>query len=143
MRFSDYARGLMALAKAVYQWVGEVTEIDRARRAKVVLYAEEVAATLERAAGALAILEKRPCDEKALLSATRELGRISGYVETIVAAMAEDLDGRRRAGLKRRLERLEPFELEASLREYGAFRHARRLTAAEGFFRALADSLRT
>ena len=29
-----------------------------------------------------------------------------------------------------------------AIREFGAFRHARRLTSAEGYFRALADTLR-
>lgn len=63
----------------------------------------------------------------ALLSATRELGRISGYVETIMAALEDQLDGRKQAGVKRRLEHLKPFDLEAAILEFGAFRHARRL----------------
>ena len=75
--------------------------------------------------------------------ATAQLyGRISGSLETIMAALEVHLDGRKRAGVKRRLEHLKPFDLEAAIREYGAFRHARRLTSAEGYFRALADTLR-
>ena len=83
-----------------------------------------------------------PDDRPALLSATRELGRISGYVETIMAALEDHLDGRKQAGVKRRLEHLKPFDLEAAILEFGAFRHARRLISAEGYFRALADTLR-
>ena len=142
MRFADYAQRLNDLAETVYRWAAAVSEMDRARREKVALYAEEIAATLARAAAALAILELSPNDRPALLAATRELGRISGYVETIVAALEHHLDGRKRAGVKRRLEHLEPFELEAAVAEHGAFRQARRLTAAEGYFRALADALR-
>ena len=70
------------------------------------------------------------------------MGRIAGYVETIVATLEDHLDGRKRAGVKRRLEHLKPFDLEAAIREFGAFRHARRLASAEGYFRALADTLR-
>ena len=142
MRLADYAQRLHDLARTVYQWAAKVAELDRTRRDKVALYAEEIAATLARAASALAIHESAPNDRTALLAATRELGRISGYVETILAALEQHLDGRKRAGVKRRLEHLEPFELEAAVSEHGAFRHARRLTSAEGFFRALADALR-
>jgi len=142
MRFADYVRHLASLGQVVYQWVGQLAEIDRAGREKVALYAEEIAATLARAAYALAALELAPNDRSNLLAATRELGRISGYVETIVAALQHHLDGRKRAGVKRRLEHLEPFELEAAIAEHGAFRQARRLAAAEGYFRALADALR-
>ena len=59
-----------------------------------------------------------------------------------LAALADHLDGRKQAGVKRRLEHLKPFDLEAAIGEFGAFRHARRLASAEGFFRALADTLR-
>jgi hypothetical protein len=142
MRLADYAQRLAELAATVHRWLAVAARLDSARREKVALYAEEIAATLARASAALATLEVCPTDRVALLSATRELGRISGYVETIMAALADHLDGRKQAGVKRRLENLEPFDLEAAIREFGAFRHARRLTAAEGYFRALADTLR-
>jgi hypothetical protein len=142
MRLAVYARRLIDLASTIYQWTAQISEIDRARREKVALYAEEIAATLARAEAALTTLERVPDDRQALIAATRELGRISGYVETILTALEHHLDGRKRAGVKRRLENLEPFELEAAMAEYGAFRHARRLASAEGFFRALADALR-
>lgn len=142
MHLQDYAHRLSQIAQTVYLWVIHLSELDRSRREKVALFAEEIAATLARAAAALINLENGPNDHPSLLAATRELGRISGYVETIVAALEGHLDGRKRAGVKRRLEALEPFDLEAALRRHGAFRNARRLASAEGFFRALADALR-
>lgn len=142
MRISEYAQRLIDLAETVVRWVAQLSELDCARREKAALYAEEIAATLARAAAALASLEKRPGDAPAILTATRELGRISGYVETILAALETHLDGKKRAGIKRRLDTLEPLDLEAAVTARGAFQHARRLSSAEGFFRALADALR-
>ena len=142
MRLADYAQRLADLASTINRWLAAASRLDGTRREKVALYSEEIAATLARAAGALATLEGAPGDLPALMTATRELGRIAGYLDTIMAALADHLDGRKQAGVKRRLEHLRPFELEAALREFGAFRHARRLTSAEGYFRALADTLR-
>lgn len=142
MRLADYVQRLSDLARIVNRWLAVAASLDHLRREKVALYAEEVAATLARAASHLASLEVSPGDRPARLAATRELGRIAGYVETIVATLEHHLDGRKRAGVKRRLENLQPFDLEAAIREFGAFRHARRLASAEGYFRALADTLR-
>lgn len=142
MRLADYLQRLSDLARTVNRWLAVAAKLDGLGRDKVALYAEEVAATLARAAASLATLETVPGDRMALMSATRELGRISGYVETIVATLEHHLDGHKRAGVKRRLEHLKPFDLEAAIREFGAFRHARRLASAEGYFRALADALR-
>lgn len=143
MRMFDYAQRLMALAETILHWAGDLAKLDQTRRQRVALYAEEIAATLARAAAALAVLETKPNDQITLLAATRELGRIGGYVETILDALEHHLDGRKQAGVKRRLEHLQPFELEAAVAEHGAFKHAARLTSAEGYFRALADALRT
>jgi hypothetical protein len=142
MRLADYLQRLSELARTVNRWLAAAAKLDGIGRDKVALYAEEVAATLARAAASLSLLETAPSDRQALMSATRELGRISGYVETIVATLEHHLDGHKRAGVKRRLEHLKPFDLEAAIREFGAFRHARRLASAEGYFRALADALR-
>ncbi|MBS0252128.1 MAG: hypothetical protein JSR78_13800 [Proteobacteria bacterium] len=142
MRLADYAQRLLDLARTVNRWLALAAKLDALRREKVALYAEEVAATLARAASSLAVLEGDPHNRPALLAATRELGRVGGYVETIVATLEHHLDGRKQAGVKRRLEHLKPFDLEAAIREFGAFRHARRLASAEGYFRALADTLR-
>jgi hypothetical protein len=94
MRFADYAQHLSELARTINRWLALAARLDGLRREKVALYAEEVAATLARAATDLATLEVYPGDRPALLSATRELGRISGYVETIVATLEDHLDGR-------------------------------------------------
>ena len=142
MRFAAYLRRLSAIAQIVHRWLDAAAQLEGVRREKVALYAEEIAATLSRAAIAIGMLEAAPNDRSAVLTATRELGRISGYLETIMAALEVHLDGRKQAGVKRRLEHLKPFDLEAAILEFGAYRHARRLTAAEGYFRALADTLR-
>lgn len=142
MRLAAYLQRLSSFAETIHRWLAVAARLDTLGREKVALYAEEIAATLSRAATALGTLETTPHDHSAVLTATRELGRISGYLETIMAALEVHLDGRKRAGVKRRLEHLKPFDLEAAIREFGAFRHARRLTSAEGYFRALADTLR-
>jgi hypothetical protein len=131
MKFADYAERLIGLARALYAWAGEAAAADGGRREKAALYAEEIAATLARAAVALTSLESRPDDRPSLLAAARELGRISGYVETMMGALEQHLDGRKRAGVKRRLEHLEPFDLEIALNDCGAFRQARKLASAE------------
>ena len=92
-------------------------------------------------------LKTAPDDAIARGEAMRELGRITGYVETMVAVLEQHLDGRKIAGVKRRLDQLDverlalgvastvTVSLQSDLR-------AERLLAAEGYFRALADGLR-
>jgi hypothetical protein len=142
MPLTDYAKRVLEIAQTVYAWAGQISQLDAARREKVALYAEEVAATLARAAYAFAAIDSHPSDKQCILTAYRELGRVSGYVDTIVGALERHLDGRKLAGVKRRLERLHPFEPEALMAERDAFANAKRLTSAEGFFRALADTMR-
>src|SRR5690242_4955754 len=120
MRLAEYAQRLSDLAALVNRWLTIARRLDSLRREKVALYAEEIAATLGRATVALATLELIPEDRGALLAATRELGRVSGYVETIISTLEDHLDGRKQAGVKRRLEHLKPFDLEAAIREFGA-----------------------
>ena len=143
MPIADYAQRLLDLAETVYRWLGQISDLQGAQREKVALYAEEIAATLARATQAFAQLERQPSDNQQILAAARELGRIAGYVDTIIDALAHHLDGRKLAGVKRRLEHLQPFDPDALMAERGAFAIANRLTTAEGFFRALADALRT
>lgn len=143
MPISDYAKQILAIAETVYRWAGQLAALDANRREKVALYAEEIAATLARAAKAFAELDTQANEKQHLLTASRELGRISGYLDTIVEALSHHLDGRKLAGVKRRLEHLQPFDPEVLIAERGAFANASRLTAAEGFFRAVADALRT
>lgn len=142
MRLADYSARLLALSETLHRWLGALAGLDAARREKIAGYADEIAATLARAAEALDRLEGRPGDTTARRAAMREFGRIAGYVENIVEALQHHLDGRKLAGVKRRLELLsdgpsaDPPEVPPS--------HIRidRLLAAEGYFRALADGLR-
>lgn len=142
MPLADYAKRLLHLAETIYQWLGTFAGLEAQAKEKVALFSEEIAASLARAAVALTELEAKPGDKASVLTAVREFGRISGYLATIVGALDHHLDGRKLSGVKRRLETLEPFDLEAVLADHGAFAHAARLTSAEGFFRALADALR-
>jgi hypothetical protein len=142
MELTDFARRLLDIAKTVHRWAGYLADLDTNRREKIALYAEEIAATLARAAIAFSGLDTQPNDKQQLLVAARELGRIAGYLDTIVATLAHHLDGRKLAGVKRHLEHLEPFEPATLIAERGAFANASRLSSAEGFFRALADALR-
>ena len=144
MPFSAYAVKLLALAETLHRWLSVLTGLDRVNRERIADYAEAIAATLERAAGALERAAACPRDGRARAVAERELGRISGYVETIVAVLEPHLDGRKLAGVKRRLETLDVDRLARSL-DGGANRATEnaRLASAEGYFRALADGLRT
>lgn len=142
MPLADFAKRLRALAETLYLWLGALSGLNGQAREKVALYAEEIAATLARASIALAGMDAQPADKQRILATVRELGRITGYLETIVGALEHHLDGRKLAGVKRRLETLQPFELDALLAAEKPFAQAARLASAEGFFRALADALR-
>lgn len=137
----DFTIKLLGLSEAITRWRESLLKLEASRREKVALYAEEIAATLARAAAAFARLEKGP-NAAAEREAVRELGRITGYVEDIVAALEDHLDGRKLAGVKRRLEGLagrEPVRLAVKAADA---QRIERLLEAEGYFRALADSLR-
>jgi hypothetical protein len=142
MRLFDYTLRLLGLSAAIHRWRDALKQVAAERREKVASYADNIAATLGRAAGAFAALERRPGDLRAARAAVRELGRIAGYVENIVAALEDHLDGRKLAGVKRRLEQLageEPIRLAVRA---ASGRQVERLLEAEGYFRALADGLR-
>ncbi len=143
MRLADYARRLLGLAETVHRWLGALASLDDTRRRRVARYAERIAATLARAADALHRLEQAPREARARQQAIRELGRIAGYIETMVGALDRHLDGRKLAGVKRRLEQLKPGELHNCVLSGRKPMHIDRLASAEGYFRALADGLRT
>lgn len=143
MPIAEYARCLLSIAETVHCWLASLSALDDSRRARVAVYAEKVAATLERAGGALRRLEAAPRDRLARAQAVRELGRICGYIETMVDALDHHLDGRKLAGVKRRLELLRPAELHNSVLAGRKPTDIDRLASAEGYFRALADGLRT
>ena len=142
MRFADYTKRILGLAKTVYLWLGVLTALDPARRERIAKYADTIARTLARATKALTRLQNAPADRKVRSKAIRELAQINGYIETIVEVLEHQLDGRKLAGVKRRLEQIgisghhragTVLEVNTSLD---------RLAAAEGYFRALADGLR-
>lgn len=141
MRFADYAKKLLALAETLSGWVACAAALDEVRRGKIARYALQVADTLARAAEALRRLEAEPGDRDALATGVREFGRITGYIETIVDVMRHHLDGRKLAGVKRRLEQLEEPSRDALGGAQALRLQIDRLTAAEGYFRALADGL--
>jgi hypothetical protein len=143
LRLADYAQRLLCLAETVHRWLGALSALDAKRRARVAGYAERIADTLARAGDAFNRLDEVPDDARVRRQAIRELGRISGYIETMVAALEHSLDGRKLAGVKRRLEQLRPGELHASVVSGRKPLYTDRLASAEGYFRALADGLRT
>jgi len=71
------------------------------------------------------------------------LGRISGYIQTLVDVLDHHLDGRKLAGVKSRLEQLQPGGLRQCVVSGCKPVHIDRLASVEGYFRALADALKT
>ncbi len=146
MHLSDYSKHILALAETLHKWAGALAALEGSRREKVARYADQIAATLARASEALQLLESDPQNRTAERTLIREFGRISGYVETIVTVLQHHLDGRKLAGVKRRLEQLRPgpqSPAAATPLTRTESHGLDRLIAAEGYFRALADGLRT
>ena len=143
MRLVDYTLKVLGLSEAMRRWHGLLSALDQSQRDKIARFAEQIAATLARAAEAFERLEKHPSETTARRAAIRELGRLSGYVENIVVTLNGRIDGRRLNAIKRRLEALTADSLIAeSVRNADTLR-INRLVATEGYFRALADALRT
>jgi hypothetical protein len=142
MRISDYTKKLLILAQTLHRWAGHLAGLDTVRRRQVARYADQIAGTLARAADALLRLKVDPADQAAHRTAIREFGRLAGYLETIVGVLQHHLDGRKVSGVKRRLEQLGLDGVKDCLGTLGTGARVERLFAAEGYFRALADSLR-
>ncbi|MEZ5857156.1 MAG: hypothetical protein R3D67_21345 [Hyphomicrobiaceae bacterium] len=138
----DFTRKLLGLARALKDWSSAIFDAGDSRRLRVSRYAEAVADTLSRAGEAFERLEKDARDKEARRIAIREFGRLAGYVEGIVAALDGRIDGRRVAGLKRRLEGLALEGLIAHSIAHADRASVERLASAEGYFRALADGLK-
>jgi chromosome segregation ATPase len=143
LRLADYAQRILTLAETLHRWLGALGSLDDTRRRRVAKYAERIASTLARTGDALHRLERLPHDLRAREQAIRELGRIAGYIETMVDALERHLDGRKLAGVKRRLEQLGPDELHKCVLSGRKPADIDRLASAEGYFRALADGLQT
>ena len=142
MRLIDYTLKLSGITDVLRRWQGVFAEVDERRRERIARYADAIADTLARANRAFETLERKPSDKAAQRVAIREFGRLGGYIESIVATLEGRIDGRRLAGIKRRLEGLALEGLiAASVRQVDAAR-IERIAAAEGYFRALADGLR-
>ncbi|MBU2580286.1 MAG: hypothetical protein KJ622_01020 [Alphaproteobacteria bacterium] len=157
MRWADVAKKLLSLAEVIHRWIDALSDIEPERRQRIAAYAEAIADTLARAAEALSQLESgrenqtgeatppsSPQARTARRAASRELGRIHGYVATMVDVLEHRLDGRRLAGVKRRLESLDRGALSrlASQQPDADQLRIDDLYAAEGYFRALSDGLR-
>ena len=146
MPFSIYTVRLLGLAQTVHRWLHILCGLDRVNRERIADYAEAISATLSRAALAMSQVEEDQNDETSRAAALRELGRIAGYVETMVGVLEHHLDGRKLAGVKRRLDLLDAEKLALALtvdRVHAGPPSAHRLLVVEGYFRALADGLRT
>jgi hypothetical protein len=142
MRFVDYTLKLLGITEALRRLQSVFGEVDDRRRDKIARYAEEIAGTLARAAEAYERLDKDAADKAAQRIAIREFSRLAGYVENILETLDGRVDGRRLAGLKRRLEGLAAEGLIADSLKRADSARIERLLATEGYFRALADGLR-
>lgn len=142
MPLTPYLLKLLGLSQAIASWKSAIATLEAARREKIARYADAIAATFARAAAAFAALELNAADKRAERAAIRELGRIARYMEDMVEALHDHLDGRKLAGVKRRLDALaEPRAATDAVSTRDATRIAK-LVEAEGYFRALADGLR-
>ncbi|MCH9806341.1 MAG: hypothetical protein K0U74_01290 [Alphaproteobacteria bacterium] len=144
MRWADVAKKVLALAEVVHRWLAAVSKLEPERKARVARYADAIADTLARTAELLGELEAGKIDPKTHRQAIRELARVRGYVATIVDVLEHQLDGRRLAGVKRRLETLDCGQVGEFDEAAPGAQNPRieRLYAAEGYFRALSDGLR-
>lgn len=146
MPIGDFLYRLLGITRTIQAWHSALMALDQGRREKLAGYADEIASTFARASRAFAVLDSHPLDASARRDAVRELGRISGYLEDLLTVLDCALDGRKIAGLKRRLVRL-GMPLTGGLANLGPnpSRGPSRLETlldAEGYFRALADGLR-
>jgi hypothetical protein len=142
MPIRDFLLRLIGITRLLQTWHTALLALDSRRRAEIADYADQIAATFARAAQAFTILERTPADARARRDAVRELGRISGYLDDLVAILSTVMDGRKLAGFRRRLAGLaqpSPTSLGPSLRSNPKLDS---LIDAEGYFRALADGLR-
>ena len=143
MRAIDLTLKLLGLADVICKWQAMMARLDKARRIKVARYALRIAESLARMAAALGRLETDATDRAARRAALREIGRLAGYMETIVTALRGHVDGRRLAGVERRLQVLAVDDIIGDTPAGTPPRHIERIVAAEGYMRALADSLQT
>lgn len=143
MRVVDVTLKLLGLTDALAKLQSVIAGVGDTRRQRIARYASDIAGTLARAAAACETLERKPRDKVAIRIAVREFGRLRGYVENITDTLDGRIDGRRLAGIKRRLESIASEGLIVESLIHHAPGRIERIAAAEGYFRALADSVRT
>lgn len=142
MRLVDATLKILGLSGAIWRWQKLLSALEADHRERVARYAEAIAGSTARAVAAFERLVADPSDAAARRIGVRELARLSGYVEDLVATLEGAIDGRRLAGIKRRLEALSANgAIEATVGS-AARDHIERLARAEGYLRALADGLR-
>ncbi|MBI1383967.1 MAG: hypothetical protein GC150_03530 [Rhizobiales bacterium] len=144
MPVTDIATRLVSLADSLRGWLEALARMDVERRLRLARYCDGIADTLARAGEALSSGSTRPA--RAMRSARRslehELGRLAGHGEDVARLMRGQLDAAKLAVLKRRAKSL--IELTRSPDALRADpRGMVRLQEAEGYFRSLADRLRT
>ena len=123
---------LIGLTETLQRWLAALEGLQQAKRLKLAAYAGEIAACLARAADA--------CEQGRPADLAREVGRLSGYVEDVAEALRGQLDGRKIAGVRRRLDALSACSgAGARLATDDDLCH--RLREAEGYMRAVADRL--
>ena len=143
MGIFDYTLKLLGLSETIYTWLDQLQELDLKKRERLAAYCEKIADTLTRITTAFDQLIKNPKNQNARKKALREFGRLAGYVEDITETLKDHLDGRKLAGVKRRLEKLvEEARMLDALDKVDDAR-INRLYEAEGYFRSLADHLRS
>ena len=143
MGFIDYTRKLLGLSETIHTWYDQLQDLDFKKRERLAAYCEKIADTLARTATSFTQLNKNQKNQNASKKALREFGRIAGYVEDITDTLKDHLDGRKLAGVKRRLEQLaEEARMLDALDQVDDAR-INRLYEAEGYFRSLADRLRS
>ncbi len=142
MRFIDLTLKLLGLADVICKWQAMMARLDKAKRLKVARYALRIAQSLARMAAALERLEADAADRTARRSAIREIGQLAGYIELIVSTLRGHVDGRCLAGVERRLRPLSDTEGLTNALTRIEPRRIEHIVAAEGYMRALSDSLR-
>ena len=142
MRILDLALKLLGLSEAFTRWRGELARLHVSERVRVADYCVAIADCLGRAGDAVDRLQQKPKARKPASELARELGRLTGYLEDVTAALEDHLDGRKLAGLKRRLAAISHAPDGVAAAEPGGAKQLRQLAEAEGYFRALADQLR-
>lgn len=145
---------ILGLADAVMGWRSSLRALNAKERAKVAVYCDTVADTLARTGEALERLSddtmRARSRDKAGRDMRRELARLAGNVRDLADLLDGHLDGRKIAGVKRRLEGIVEQQTVDTLllaaRQTGEVAGLKRrmemLADAEGVFRALGDGLK-